>query len=112
MIAKSRYFSDPPSGFVPDRGPAGYLHGRKKIRSDFNEFLWYAFHKVWGTIFLIQGAPGVGKTALLEEMAVDALEIQWEVVDINLDGLYNPVHMAQTIVESYIARKQTVNTLY
>ena len=110
-MATSRHFSDTPSGFIPDRGPARYFHGRKKIRSDFKELLQYASQKVWGTTFLIQGAPGVGKTALLEEMASDALEIQWDVVDINLDDLYNPVHMAQTIGESYVARKQTVTTV-
>ena len=86
-MAKSRHSSDPPSGFIPDRGPARYFHGRKKIRRDFRELLRYASQKTWGTTFLIQGAPGVGKTALLEEIASDALEDQWDVVDINLDDL-------------------------
>ncbi|MCY3628492.1 MAG: ATP-binding protein [Bacteroidota bacterium] len=110
-MAKSRHSSDPPSGFIPDRGPARYFHGRKKIRRDFKELLRYASQKTWGTTFLIQGAPGVGKTALLEEIASDALENQWDVVDINLDDLYNSFHMAQTIGESHVARKQTVTTV-
>jgi len=46
---------------------------------------------------LIQGALGAGKTALLEEMALDALEKRWGVVKINFDDLYNPAHMAQTL---------------
>ncbi len=56
---------------------------------------------------LIQGAPGAGKTALLEEMALDALEKQWDVIEINLGDLYNPVHMAQTLGKPYVSRKQT-----
>ena len=56
---------------------------------------------------LIQGAPGAGKTALLEEMALDAMEKRWAVVKINFDDLYNPVHMAQTLGKPYISRKQT-----
>ncbi len=56
---------------------------------------------------LIQGAPGAGKTALLEEMALDAMEKRWDVVEINLDDLYNPIHMAQTLGKPYISRKQT-----
>ena len=55
---------------------------------------------------LIQGAPGAGKTALLEEMALDAMEKRWDVVEINLDDLYNPIHMAQTLGKPYISRKQ------
>ncbi len=55
---------------------------------------------------LIQGAPGVGKTALLEEMAIDAMEKRWSVFKINYDDLHNPVQMAQTLGKPYVARKQ------
>lgn len=111
-MAKSQQTPAPHSlEFVPDRGPAKYFHGRKKVLNDFNNLLQYASQKPWGTTFLVQGAPGAGKTALLEEMASNALENQWDVVDINLDDLYNPVHMAQTIGGPYVARKQTVTKL-
>ncbi|MXW33140.1 MAG: ATP-binding protein [Rhodothermaceae bacterium] len=63
-----------------------------------------------GATFLVQGAPGAGKTALLEEMALDAMEKRWDVVEINLEDLYNPVHMAQTLGKPYVARKQTAIT--
>lgn len=55
---------------------------------------------------LIQGAPGAGKTALLEEMAIAAMEHQWDVFEIDLEDLYNPVHMTQTLGKRYVVRKQ------
>ena len=50
-----------------DRGPAKYFHGRKQILHDFNELVERATQADSGTTFLIQGAPGAGKTALLYE---------------------------------------------
>ncbi|MCY4204338.1 MAG: ATP-binding protein [Bacteroidetes bacterium] len=93
--------------FLEDRGPAEYFHGRTKILDNFGKLLEHAVQTDRGTTFLIQGAPGVGKTALLEEMAIDAMENRWDVVKINFDDLYNPVHMAQTLGKPYISRKQT-----
>ncbi len=95
------------SNIVPDRGPARYFHGRTQILHDFNDLLELAITRAGRTTFLIQGAPGAGKTALLEEMALDAMEKRWDVVEINLDDLYNPIHMAQTLGKPYISRKQT-----
>ncbi|MCY4159586.1 MAG: ATP-binding protein [Bacteroidetes bacterium] len=103
--------SDSSLDSIPDRGPARYFHGRKKILRNFKELLRYASQNTWGTTFLIQGAPGVGKTALLEEMASDDLESQWDVIDLRLADLYNPVHMAQTIGESYVTRKETITAV-
>jgi len=56
---------------------------------------------------LIQGAPGAGKTALLDEMASDAIENGWDVFEINLGDLHNPVQMAQTLGKPYVSYKQT-----
>ena len=56
---------------------------------------------------LIQGAPGAGKTALLEEMAIDAMKKRWSVFKINYDDLHDPVQMAQTLGKPYVSRKQT-----
>jgi len=95
------------SNIVADRGPAKYFHGRAQILDDFNDLLRLAMARDGRTIMLIQGAPGVGKTALLEEMAIDAMENQWNVVEISFDDLYNPVHMAQTLGRPYVSRKQT-----
>lgn len=92
---------------VDDRGPARYFHGRRKILNNFNDLLSRAVTVYGRTTMLIQGAPGAGKTALLEELAIDAMERKWDVFQINLDDLYNPVHMAQTLGKPYVSRKQT-----
>ncbi|MCY3630475.1 MAG: ATP-binding protein [Bacteroidetes bacterium] len=93
--------------YVADRGPTRFFHGRKRVLGNFGKLVKESMEAQGGSTFLIQGAPGAGKTALLEEMALDALKNQWDVVDINLDDLYNPVHMAQTLGKSYVTRKQT-----
>ncbi|MCY4205532.1 MAG: ATP-binding protein [Bacteroidetes bacterium] len=96
------------SNIVADRGPAKYFHGRTQILHDFKDLMKLAMtERIGRTTMLIQGAPGAGKTALLEEMALDALEHRWDIVKINLDDLYNPVHMAQTLGKPYVSRKQT-----
>ena len=92
---------------VADRGPTRYFHGRTRIRNNFNELLNQAMTRDGGTTMLIQGAPGAGKTALLEKMAMDALENRWDVFEINLGDLYNPLQFAQTLGKSYVTRKQT-----
>ncbi|MXW33142.1 MAG: ATP-binding protein [Rhodothermaceae bacterium] len=97
-----------PLSVALDRGATRYFHGRKRILGSFSRYLERAEQiKSGGTTFLIQGAPGVGKTALLDEIALGALRNEWDVVHINLDDLYNPVHMAQTIGKYYVTRKQT-----
>ncbi|MCY4159756.1 MAG: ATP-binding protein [Bacteroidetes bacterium] len=96
------------SEIIADRGPARYFHGRTRILQKFNDLLGLAeTMKTGRTTILIQGAPGAGKTALLEEMALDALERQWNVVEINLGDLYNPVQIAQTLGKPYVSRKKT-----
>ncbi len=94
-----------------DRGPSPYFHGRKAIRRDFAELLKRSKDTNTGTTFLIQGAPGVGKTALLYQMEKEALDRQWEVVYINVQDLYNPAHLAQTFGETYVTQKQTTTNL-
>jgi len=76
--------------FVPDRGPAKYFHGRKTILDGFDGLLQYASQKTWGTIFLIQGAPGAGKSALLYECEKRARVRNWEVADIGVGSLWDP----------------------
>ncbi|MCY4206310.1 MAG: ATP-binding protein [Bacteroidetes bacterium] len=92
--------------YVADRGPARYFHGRAQILGNFDKLIKDSMETQKGSTFLIQGAPGAGKTALLEEMALGALERRWNVVEINLGDLYNPVQMAQTLGKPYISRKQ------
>ncbi len=94
-----------------DRGPSPYFHGREGIRREFKKLLGRAHASKTGTTFLIQGAPGVGKTALLFELDKIASRIRWEVVYINLQDLCDPAHLAQTFGESYVTRKQTATNL-
>ena len=73
-----------------DRGPAKYFHGRKQILRDFKELLIRATQTKSGTTFLIQGAPGAGKTALLHECEKLACSAKWKIADIDPPALWNP----------------------
>lgn len=46
--------------------------------------------KSGGTIFLVQGAPGVGKTALLYECEKLAQDSGWKIAEINPPALWDP----------------------
>jgi len=92
---------------VDDRGPARYFHGRRKILDNFKGLMSRALTVDGRTTMLIQGAPGAGKTALLEELAIESMEKGWDAFQMNLEDLYNPVHMAQTLGKPYVSRKQT-----
>ena len=72
-----------------DRGPAKYFHGRKKVLNDFCSVLQYASNNSWGTCFLVQGAPGAGKSALLHECGLHARAQGWVVADIGTGVLWN-----------------------
>ncbi|MCY4298621.1 MAG: ATP-binding protein [Flavobacteriaceae bacterium] len=72
-----------------DRGKAQYFHGREREKSVFRKMLNIAKKSMSGTIFLIQGSPGVGKTALLEEFKEMAIVDHWGVVKIKPDGLWD-----------------------
>lgn len=72
-----------------DRGPAKYFHGRRKVMNDFCSVLQYAANNSWGTCFLVQGAPGAGKSALLHECGLRARAQGWVVADIGTGALWN-----------------------
>ena len=78
------------SDFVSDRGTAKYFHGRKKILQDFGALLVYSSKNKSGTIFLIQGAPGAGKTALLDECRKIAGGQGWKTAKIKPPALWDP----------------------
>ncbi len=75
-----------PTPAVIDRGPATHFHGRKTILGDFDGLLEHYASNSSGGTFLIQGAPGVGKTALLYECARLAHNAGWRIAGI--DGLF------------------------
>ena len=77
-----------------DRGPARYFHGRLAIREVFSDLLAEATRDKGGTTFLIQGAPGAGKTALLHVLAEQAKKLKWRVARIYPSALQDPAKMA------------------
>ncbi len=89
-MRKSRHSAPPPLTAAFDRGPAKYFHGRKEILSNFNELTERAVQAKSGTTFLIQGAPGAGKTALLEECEKMAKDQGWKTAKIDPPALWDP----------------------
>lgn len=88
-MCESRPFTDPPITAAFDRGPARYFHGRKQILRDFRELIERSTQAKGGTIFLIQGAPGAGKSALLTECEKLAESAGWKVADIGVGALWD-----------------------
>ncbi len=76
-----------------DRGPSRYFHGRIRSQRNFKELLHRATQAGNGTTFLIQGPPGVGKTALVYECKRHALEGGWDVASVNPPTLWDPNEM-------------------
>ncbi len=77
----------PPTG--RDRGPAAFFHGRNDIITSFETALSDTINLNAGTTFLIQGAPGAGKTALLHECENRAVK-KWKIADIYPNALWSP----------------------
>ena len=92
-----RKSSSLPSDFISDRGPARYFHGRKQILNDFEKLLEYSTQNKWGTTFLIQGAPGAGKSALLAECGKLAGRRKWKVVDIPVRAIWSVDELQRTL---------------
>ncbi len=90
MRPSTRSSPSPPLTAASDRGPAKYFHGRKQVLSDFNEIIKRAVQAKSGTIFLIQGAPGAGKTALLDECRKIAGGQGWKTAKIKPPALWDP----------------------
>ena len=79
-----------PHEIISNRGFAKYFHGRKEILRNFTVLLEDSLRNNKGTNFLFQGAPGVGKTALLEKCKEFAINKGWDVVKIKPNGLWDP----------------------
>ena len=80
-----------------DRGPAKYFHGREKVLANFGDILSRSKESDGGTTFLIQGAPGAGKTALLYECEKLAEKRSWEIVEISSAALWNPNELQRAL---------------
>ncbi len=80
-----------------DRGAAKHFRGRETILSKFREALEEFSESKGGTIFLVQGPPGVGKTALLAKCWDIAEEQEWEVAEIDPRDLWDPDKLRKTL---------------
>ena len=87
---KRRPSSIPPIVATFDRGPSKFFHGRNDILGNFRELAELSTQTKTGSTFLIQGAPGAGKTALLAECAKHARSEGWRVAEINTPDLWDP----------------------
>lgn len=96
-MPNSRSSRTAPLTAARDRGPSRYFHGRKRTQRNFKELLDRATQAGNGTTFLIQGAPGVGKTALVYECKRHALESGWDAASITPPTLWGSTEMLYAI---------------
>ena len=90
--------SDRRSSNIKDRGRAKYFHGREGVLADFKERLEFARDDPEeGTTFLIQAAPGAGKSALLYKCAELAEGQGWETLKINTKALWDTDALCQIL---------------
>ena len=82
---------------VFDRGKAKYFHGRTQILETFIKLIEMSGQEKTGTTFLIQGAPGAGKTAILAECARIVKNRQWNIAPIHPSDLWLPDQLQQVL---------------
>ncbi len=80
-----------------DRGPTPFFHGRKPILDSFEKRLVDDKEKKEGTIFIVQGPPGIGKSALLDECRKKAKNKKWEVRKLVVPALWDQDAMAECL---------------
>ena len=94
---------------LQDRGEAKHFHGREPILRTFRKEMRLAEETAsgGGTIILVQGPPGAGKTALLEECKKKARRrLQpWRVADIGPSALRSPASLMSALREQYEKEK-------
>jgi len=83
--------------YVADRGPAKYFHGRERAISSFEKLIEDSIKTQRGSTFLIQGAPGAGKTALLHKCEKLASGKGWHVAKIKTGALWDKGKMLRTL---------------
>ncbi len=83
---------------IDDRGEAKYFHGRKEILGGFlKRVKWTENDPSKGTTFLVQAAPGSGKSALLYECAKLAKNAKWQVAHIGPSELCETNTLRRTL---------------
>ena len=90
--------------FANDRGRAQYFHGRSDIIWYFNAVCRRSLEDQDGTTFLIQGPPGVGKTALLHELSAQAAKEGWLVLRTTRRTFEDPDVLIEALGKAYTSR--------
>ena len=85
---------------ILDRGATKHFRGRTVILDGFEGALRKIHHQKKGTTYLIEGPPGVGKTALLDQCIKRAWKNKWYVVEIGVPALYDPQAFKTALGES------------
>jgi len=85
---------------IRDQGPSPFFHGREDIIITFNRVLSDSISLNAGTTFLIQGAPGAGKTALIDVLAKDAKKSGWAIAHLVPNALWNPDELLRRLKKS------------
>jgi len=89
---------------VFDRGDSPFFVGRTKTRETFLDMASDFRIVGKGSTFLVQGAPGSGKTALLAQLSKESQNAGWTVAKITPDSLHSPASMAQSLGKSYTSK--------
>lgn len=98
-------------GAAQDGGRAKYFHGRDAVWDEFYDILKDAHRERGGTVFLVQGPPGAGKTAILHEFANRAESTgHWGHARIEITCMYNPRRMAAALGDSAYVDRTVLST--
>ena len=94
-----------------DAGRAAHFHGRDALWSGFLDILTSACLTSGGTVVLVQGPSGAGKTAILHEFGdrVNSMR-SWAHHHIDIDALHRPARLARMLGDSSYADRRTSST--
>ncbi|MCY4162342.1 MAG: AAA family ATPase [Flavobacteriaceae bacterium] len=88
-----------------DRGRAKHFHGREEEIQLVQKMLYQSKEEGKGISFLIQGPPGVGKTALLWELRRIGKELNWDIRKMNFEALWNPNELYRVLIRDHKYKK-------
>ncbi len=88
-----------PADLPNERGSAKYFHGREEIITSLDRQLEIAVREEYGggTIFVVQGPPGAGKTALLDHCRKRAALRKWQTANIGVTALSKTEEMKERL---------------
>ncbi len=88
-----------------ERGDAKYFHGRERQLNSFKNLLSKTVKNGMGSSVLIQGAPGIGKSALIDVYEKHAKTKGWHTVELNTESLYNPKELFRRLSQNKNAQE-------